>query len=96
MGKEFDIERKCCDHAEALGLEQRKLAWVGRRDAPDRIFWGDGVLPFVIEFKAPGEEPRRGQLLELLSLQRSGIKTYAVDALDRGKEIIDAHAAGSA
>ena len=92
MGRESKIEQKVCNYAEERGLEQRKLCWVGRKDAPDRIYWGKGILPFVIEFKQPGEEPRRGQWRELLSLASSGINTYTCDDIDDGKRIIDAHA----
>ena len=94
MGKEAKIEKAVCDYAESLGLEHRKLKWDGRRDAPDRIFWGPGVPPFFIEFKAPGEEPRKGQIRELQRLNLSAPGTaWLVDSEDEGKNIIRAKAA---
>ena len=94
MGPEAKIENPACDYAERLGFEHRKLKWVGRRDAPDRIFWREEppVRPFVIEFKAPKKEPRSGQRREIYSLKLSGMDAYICDDLDEAKRIINAHA----
>lgn len=91
MRPEERIETKVCEYAEARGLQHRKLAWVGRKDAPDRLYWGPGVRPFMVEFKAPGEEPRPGQARELASLAAAGMHAYACDDIERGKQIIDIH-----
>jgi hypothetical protein len=35
--KERDIERYLCKRVKALGGEIRKVAWIGRKGAPDRL-----------------------------------------------------------
>jgi tRNA U54 and U55 pseudouridine synthase Pus10 len=91
VSRESKIEKEVCEYAESKGLEHRKLQWAGRRDAPDRIFWGQGVYPFVIEFKRPNGEFRRGQRMELASLREAGMDARMCDSVEQGKEIIDAH-----
>ena len=44
-----------------LGIEGDKLSILGKAGYPDRIFWLPGGKPLMIEFKAPGEEPRPKQ-----------------------------------
>lgn len=94
MGAEADIENAVCKYAEELGFQHRKLAWVGRRDAPDRIFWMKDIPPFFIEFKAPGEDPRRGQTSELASLKLSGAYATTIDDTETGKALLR-HTLGS-
>lgn len=43
--RERDIERYLCKKAKALGGEVRKVKWVGRRGAPDRLV----MLPVINE-----------------------------------------------
>lgn len=94
MGPETKIEKAVCDYAESKGFEHRKLVWKGRKDAPDRIFWrvSPPVHPFFIEFKAPGEDGRRGQIKELISLHGAGANTYLCDDVFVGERIIDREA----
>lgn len=50
--------------AENNGWVVRKLQWIGRRSAPDRLFAGYGQL-FLIEMKRKGKTPSRdGKLSE--------------------------------
>ena len=63
MGAESKIEKKAKDLAyEHLGVISSKLVTPGHTGFPDQIFWLPGGKPLLIEFKAPGEEPRLNQL----------------------------------
>ena len=71
--KERDIERYLVKRVKALGGEVRKVQWVGRRNAPDRLvmlpglFDGTGTATFV-ELKNP-----------------ETIKTFPADAHERAQ-----------
>lgn len=71
MTPEGKIAAHLVKRCRALGLEQRKIAYEGRRGAPDRMVWGRGRLAFI-ELKAPGRKPRPEQVRELGRLSASG------------------------
>ncbi|MFC3724473.1 VRR-NUC domain-containing protein [Neoaquamicrobium sediminum] len=81
------IERKVCEYAKKLGWLVRKLQWVGRHGAPDRLFIRAGRVVFI-EFKAPGKKPTEHQRLELERLREQGMEAYVVDDIDEGKFIL--------
>lgn len=58
--REATVEDACCSYAVSRGWLCRKVKWIGRRDAPDRLFCRLGRTVWV-EFKAPGEKPRPTQ-----------------------------------
>ena len=59
---ERTVERRVCQRALLeLGVSNMKLAAQGQRGWPDRLFLIPGGRPLLIEFKAPGEEPRPDQ-----------------------------------
>lgn len=52
---EADVEAYFTKRVVALGGEVRKVAWVGRRNAPDKFAMLPGSFPnFWVEFKRPG------------------------------------------
>lgn len=65
----------------------RKLGWIGRVGAPDRIFIRDGRI-VIIEFKAPGKPPRKSQDREIKRMLRYGAEVYIVDSMERVDEIL--------
>ena len=83
------IEVGACAYATSKDLEHRKLAWIGRRDAPDRIFWGEDIPIFFIEFKAPGKTLRPGQVREVENLRRSGVRVYVCSDPQAARAHID-------
>lgn len=87
---ETDIEGEACEYARTLHLQHRKLAWVGRRGAPDRLFWGEGIVPFMIEFKKPGEKvvPGSPQDKDIRSLRAAGLAVGICDNLEDAKHFI--------
>jgi hypothetical protein len=63
--RESDIEKHLVKRVKELGGEVRKVQWIGRRGAPDRLV----MLPreancIWVELKAPGEKPRPEQARE--------------------------------
>ena len=92
--KENDVEQYLIERVEQAGGETRKVAWVGRRHAPDRLVMiptlakhtTDAQLPLWltiwVEVKAPGKKPRPGQLREHERLRRMGQRVEIVDSFD--------------
>lgn len=90
-GPEAKIERAVCAYAAKAGLLQRKFKAPGHRNVPDRMFFQQPAICFFIEFKAPGEKPRHGQVREANKLREKGFKVYFVDSVEKGKQIIDSY-----
>lgn len=97
MGKairERDIERYLVKRAKELGGEVRKVQWIGRRGAPDRIV----MLPdttilegihlikcsntFWVELKAPGKKATAAQRREHDRMQRMGQRVEVIDSFE--------------
>ena len=74
----------------SLGGEIRKVQWQGRVGAPDWMAMLFGGAVFV-ETKAPGEVPRRSQMVEFSRISRaSGIPVLVIDRAEDAIDIIDA------
>ena len=74
--------------AEDNNVFCRKLQWIGRRNAPDRVFGFNGRTIFV-EFKRPGERLRVGQDKEIDRMRAAGMEAYGpVDSFTRFLRII--------
>ena len=77
------MEDYLCDRTKELGGEVRKVTWLGRKSAPDRLLLLNGRHPLV-EVKRPPhngrrEEPRPDQLREHEKLRRAGFEVYVID-----------------
>lgn len=58
----------------------RKVRWIGRRGAPDRLVWIPGwPWPELWEFKAPGEPLKDHQKREHAKLRKIGIICRKID-----------------
>jgi len=76
---ERDVEREFCRVIQLLGGEQRKLEWVGRRGAPDRIVLLEGGVVAFAELKRPkGGRVSPLQQRELDMLNRLGFVAEVV------------------
>lgn len=75
---ESPMEEWVCGEAEKAGWLQRKLKWIGRRNAADRFFAKDGRV-VLIEFKRPGEKPRATQAKEIELLKAAGVEVHVCD-----------------
>lgn len=93
--RERDIERYLVKRVKELDGEVRKVQWIGRRGAPDRLV----MLPTVahvsghhtiyvsprtvwVELKAPGVEPEDYQLREHARMRKLGQRVEVIDSLE--------------
>jgi hypothetical protein len=64
------------------GGEQRKIAYVGRRNAVDRLLVLPGGRVFFVELKRPGKTAREGQEREHNRLRAVGADVRVLDTLE--------------
>ena len=84
---EASIELAAVAWAERRGWLVRKLKWIGRRNAPDRLFARAGRV-VLIEFKRPDEQPRVTQSREHRRLRDAGVEVHVVDDLAQFLRVI--------
>jgi len=82
------VERKVCEFAESLGWLVRKLSWIGRRGAPDRLFIRGGRI-VLIEFKRPGGVLELHQEREIARLRAAGAEVHVIDTVAAGMAVLD-------
>lgn len=82
------IENTVCEHAARNGWLVRKLSWIGRRGAPDRLFMKGGLAIFV-EFKATGEKPDPLQVREIERIRKAGMEVHVIDDIEVGCALFD-------
>jgi len=86
--KESDIEKSVVSYARRRGVKCSKFTSVGRRDAPDYIFFFGGHV-LLLEFKRPGGKPRPTQLREQAKYHAVGIRCEIVDDRIIGQGFIE-------
>lgn len=93
--RERDIEQHLVKRVKALGGEVRKVQWIGRRGAPDRLtmlpgYVGKGVATTTIwvELKAPGVKPDAHQLREHRRMREMGQRVVVIDSIDGVEELL--------
>lgn len=86
--RESKVETYLVERVEAEGGLVRKLKWVGRLGAPDRLVLFPGEVLFV-EVKAPGEKPRASQVREHARLRSFGAKVYTLDTYEQVDNFIN-------
>ena len=85
--RESQIENRLVQKVKALGGEVRKVKWIGRNSAPDRVV----MLPdntFWAELKAPGEAPTKAQSREHERMRKMGQRVEIIDSLERIEELL--------
>lgn len=87
---ESKIEKKVCEYARLKGWWVWKLTILGWAGIPDRMLLKHGKV-FFIEFKAPGEKPRKLQHAMIGKLKMNGFDAYVIDDIEEGKKIVDSH-----
>lgn len=89
--RERDIEDYLVKRVNAMGGEVRKVRWIGRRGAPDRLVmmpavvteaghFADGGTVWV-ELKAPGKVPEPHQVREHERMRKMGQRVEVIDSL---------------
>lgn len=79
MTPEGRIEAYLKKRVTETGGEVRKLAWLGRRGAPDRFVWWRGPVFAFVELKRPGGKATIGQKREHAKLRVGGFSVYVID-----------------
>lgn len=97
--RERDIEKHLVKRVKELGGEVRKVKWIGRRGAPDRVV----MLPpsdrerlvynmagrvIWVELKAPGEKPTKAQEREHDRMRKRGATVVVIDSIEGVEELL--------
>lgn len=69
-----------------IGVSTRKVKWIGRDGAPDRLILANGGI--WVELKAPGKKPRANQKIELEALTKAGMRSCVVDSIEQIDKLI--------
>ena len=85
--RESTIENYLVERTKVAGGECRKLKWIGRHGAPDRIVMLNGQVIFI-ELKAPGEKAKPHQVREHERMRRMGQRVEIVDSCERVDEVL--------
>ena len=101
--KERYIEQYLVRRVKELGGEVRKVKWIGRRGAPDRLVmlparrlvqsidcaWCNPTGKTLwVELKATGEKPEAHQLREHVRMRKMGQVVVVVDSIERVDEVL--------
>ena len=84
--RESQIEQHLIKELKKLGIETRKVQWIGRDGAPDRLILAKGGI--YVELKAPGKEPRENQLREHEKMRAAGIRVEVIDSFDGVNKLV--------
>ena len=87
--RESTVERYLVERITALGGEVRKVQFIGRRGAPDRLV----MMPMWtcwVELKAPGQKAKPHQLREHARMAKMRQDVRVIDSI----EAVDALIAG--
>lgn len=85
--RERDVERQLIKRVKAAGGEVRKLMWIGRRGAPDRLVLLPGRGPLFVELKAPGGRISRLQEVEHRRLRAAGGRVMVIWKIEQIEEV---------
>ena len=98
--KERDVEAHLVKRVKELGGEVRKVKWIGRIGAPDRLvmlpdFWWHcragsrgAPGPFFVELKAPGEKARPSQVREHKRMENCHCRVVVIDSIEGVEELL--------
>jgi hypothetical protein len=91
--RERDIEAHLVKRVKELGGECRKVQWVGRHGAPDRLV----MLPretyetptcIWVELKRPGQKAKPHQVREHQRMRDMGQRVVVIDSIDGVEELL--------
>ena len=102
--RESQIEKHLINRVVELGGEVRKVKWIGRRGAPDRLVMLPARLrpnaldrsieqmyhptTIWVELKAPGEKPEPHQAREHERMRRMGQRVEVIDSIEGVEELL--------
>lgn len=96
MTPEGKIEAYLRRRVLETGGRIRKLSWIGRRGAPDRLVWWPGPDLVFVEVKAPGKKATKQQEREHDRLRADGFCVLVVDSLEGAEAAVVAVRGGKA
>lgn len=93
MAEEAKIEKYLVNQVKTLGGEVRKVKWIGRRGAPDRLVMLPETFRFMhdggplertiwVELKAPGKVPEPHQAREHERMRKMGQRVEVIDSTE--------------
>ena len=80
--RESTIEAYLCERVKDLGGEVRKVKWIGRRGAPDRVVMLPGGLLYWVELKRPGQKAEPHQAREHERMRGMGQRVLVIDSFE--------------
>ena len=96
--RESTVEKHLVKRVKALGGECRKVQWIGRRGAPDRIVMLPGKTRFSVnwpgktvwvELKRPGEVAEPHQAREHERMRKMGQQVVVLDSIEAVDKFIE-------
>lgn len=82
--RESRVENNLVRGVKRQGGDVRKVAWLGRKHAPDRlVLWPLHSAHDLVELKAPGKTARAGQAREHDRLRAAGFNVYVLDTIGK-------------
>ena len=79
---ELTVESYLGERVAATGGVVRKIAWPGRRGAPDRLCGWPNGRHGLVEVKRPGGKPEAHQLREHNRLRAIGLPVEVIDTIE--------------
>lgn len=86
--RERDIEAHLVRKVKELGGEIRKVNWIGRASAPDRLVLLPERRSIWVELKAPGKVPTPQQLREHNRMRAMGELVKVIDSIEQVEELL--------
>ena len=81
--KEREVESHLVAVVKRLGGECRKVRWIGRQGAPDRLVMLPGGVAWWIELKRPGGRVEAHQAREHARMLAMGQRVLVLDTIDK-------------
>jgi hypothetical protein len=94
MTPEGLIERHLKRRVKTHGGEFRKVRWIARNGAPDRLIWFKGVSAFV-ELKRPGKGLEPHQDREHERMRQGGMLVFVASTIEEVDRVVDGLIASS-
>ena len=85
---EAQIEKKVTQYAKRAGWLSYKWVSPSQRWVPARLYFKDGEVKMV-EFKASGKFPTKGQAITHKMLRREGCTVHVIDTVEKGVALFE-------
>lgn len=82
MSPERKFEQRLVALAKKHGVFCRKVKWIGRNGAPDRMLIDPLGAVTWVELKSPGKEPTAIQLREHMLMRQHGQTVVVIDSME--------------